>query len=73
MSGDSCVPVVVPTNAYLASSGRKWECERGFRKHDDACVALVLPTNAHIGFSGDDWNCDAGYRRQGETCIPDER
>jgi hypothetical protein len=63
------VAVEVPANGYLASSGRDWKCERGFRKRGVTCAALVLPANAHLGYSGNDWNCNAGYRRRGEACI----
>jgi hypothetical protein len=27
----TCAAIEVPANAYLNSSGDKWECERGYR------------------------------------------
>ena len=65
--------VKVPPNAHRDSSGRGWECDRGYRKSGDSCLAVEVPVNAHLDFSGRGWACDSGYRRQGERCVSDER
>jgi hypothetical protein len=67
------VVVRLPPNAYLASYGDDWECDRGYRKSGDSCVIVEVPVNAHLGFSGRDWVCDPGYRREGNNCVSNER
>ena len=70
---ESCVAVEVPSNGYLDSSGRDWDCERGFKKGPRSCMAFQVPMNAHLGYSGNSWTCDPGYRQQGKTCTEDRR
>ena len=65
----TCVPVRVPENGYLDSSGRGWRCERGFVAANDTCTRLVVPPNAHIDFSGNNWDCNEPYRKTGGACI----
>jgi len=65
--------VEVPENGYLDSSGRDWECERGFEKSLRSCRALTLPAHAHLGYSGNRWTCDPGYRQLADACIEDAR
>jgi hypothetical protein len=55
------------------SSGKDWNCERGFRKRDRACVAIQVPTNARLTASGNSWMCNPGFRRRGKTCEADKR
>jgi hypothetical protein len=65
------VPVEVPANAYLDSTGHGWKCERGFRPQGATCEPLVVPASAYIVYSGNDWTCVDGFRRQGAACIPE--
>jgi hypothetical protein len=36
----ACVPIEVPENGYLVSSGTRWQCNRGFRVSGQTCVAI---------------------------------
>jgi hypothetical protein len=61
----------VPANAYLDSSGDKWECERGYRDAGGACAAIEVPANGYLADSsyGSSWKCDRGYRAVDGACM----
>ena len=40
VSGERCVAIFVPENAFLRSSGFDWQCKRGFRQDRDNCVEI---------------------------------
>jgi hypothetical protein len=44
--GSMCVPLVVPANAHVDSSGHDWECDRGYRKKLNTCERVKVPTAA---------------------------
>jgi hypothetical protein len=68
----SCEAVPVPRNAFLRSSGRDWQCARGFRQDGAACVAIFLPANAYLteDWSGSAWACDRGFTAEADRCVP---
>ena len=61
--------VEIPANAFLDSSGQRWECQRGFRRELDSCHEIDLPANAHLDYSGHGWACNRGFERDGEVCT----
>lgn len=69
---DSCVEIILPTNAYLTESayGSAWECDRGFESTGDLCAAIAVPTNAYLNTSsyGQPWTCERGYYEQDGLC-----
>ena len=44
--GSMCVPLVVPANAHVDSSGHDWECDRGYRKKLNTCERVKVPPAA---------------------------
>ncbi len=44
--GSMCVPLVVPANAHVDSSGHDWECDRGYRKKLNTCERVRVPATA---------------------------
>ncbi|WP_420677450.1 hypothetical protein [Cribrihabitans pelagius] len=71
VGGSSCAKVFVPEGGYLAPSGRRWNCLRGYRKIDDTCQKIVLPPDAFLtdGTHGPAWICNRGFEAKGETCA----
>ena len=69
---DHCEAVKVPANGYVDSSGKGWNCERGFAKNEQQCAKVKLSANAHLSDSWLDrgWQCNRGYRKVGDTCGP---
>ncbi len=70
--GETCVELVVPTNAYLVDSayGSTWVCNRGFEIKDDDCVAIEVPPNAYLNESGygTPWTCERGFVERAGAC-----
>ncbi|AUQ99707.1 hypothetical protein [Phaeobacter inhibens] len=69
--GASCAKVFVPEGGYLAPSGTRWNCLRGYRKIDDFCQKIVLPPDAYLTNSthGPSWLCDRGFEAKGDACA----
>jgi hypothetical protein len=65
----------IPENAKKASSGRGWQCDRGYRQANNVCVKVEVPTNGRLDYTGSGWQCNRGYRRNGQACdeikLPD--
>jgi hypothetical protein len=71
---EACVPVSVPTNAYLDSLGGDFDCNRGYIRDDQGlgCKAVKVPANAHADDEesfGAGWECDPGYREVSGGCT----
>lgn len=68
----SCDPIPVPPDAFLQSSGRDWQCDRGFRRAEETCVPIVLPPHAYLSeeWSGPGWACDRGFSAEADRCVP---
>lgn len=70
-SGNKCIEVRVPENAYLDDRGDQWQCRRGYRQEKDTCELIVVPKNAFLteqGYGGVGWTCERGYRAVGSRC-----
>jgi hypothetical protein len=67
-----CVAIDVPANAFLDSSGGRWQCERGFERVGDSCKKVDVPANAHLEYLGHGWDCNRGYERQEDECLARE-
>ena len=63
-----CLPVRIPDNAFLDSTGHDWECERGYKRSSDQCVAVQVPAHAYLDYFGHDWVCMRGYKHVGSQC-----
>ncbi len=65
-----CVAVAVPKGGYLAPSGARWHCLRGFTKLDDTCQKVNLPANAYLADTsyGSPWVCDRGFEAVDDAC-----
>ena len=63
----------VPSHGYLESSGKDWNCERGFAKLDRICEAMKIPANARLTASGNAWTRNSGFRRRGQNCEADSK
>ncbi len=70
----SCAKVFVPEGGYLAPSGTRWNCLRGYRKIDDICQKIVLPPDSYLTNStrGPSWLCNRGFVALGNVCAPIE-
>src|SRR5688572_9534185 len=70
-TGDACVAMKIPPNAYLSSGGSRWDCDRGFMKRSEECVRVSVPANAYFDESSyrDGWACNRGYRRIEKACV----
>jgi len=66
-----CAAIEVPENAFLAPSGDRWQCRRGFRKDKDVCEAFAVPAHGYLRDDtiGTDWECERGYAKAAESCI----
>ncbi len=71
VKGASCAKVLVPDGGYLAPSGRRWNCLRGYRKIDDICQKIILPPDAFLTdrSNGPGWMCRRGFQAKGDTCV----
>lgn len=67
---NGCNVVIVPANAYLEASGRRWNCLRGYRRVGEVCDRIDLPANGYLSNFSDDpgWKCERGYRVVGARC-----
>lgn len=71
-SGDECIAVVVPQNAYATNRtyGEGWECLHGFRQVDDiSCTKIVVPQGGFLDPSGDSWSCLRGFTELNSACL----
>src|SRR5258707_9811228 len=70
-SGNECVAVKVPQNAYLSDSSLTtgWECERGFHQSGDTCLPMEIPRNGYLDTFGRDWKCERGFKRANRDCV----
>ena len=70
-TGETCVAIKIPANAYLNSYGYDWECDRGFKALNQTCVAVKIPENGYFVKStyGAGWECERGYLAKNEICI----
>ena len=63
------VAIAVPANGYLDAFGRRWDCDRGYRKAGETCTVIDLPEHAYLS-SGGSWEvqarvCDGA----GQSCV----
>ena len=67
----ACAAVVVPENAYAASTSFSpgWMCARGFLSDGNACKGIEIPDNAYLSPTGSGWNCARGYRKHDQGCA----
>jgi hypothetical protein len=68
-TGEVCVGIEVPPNAYLDSFGHGWECSRDYEKANGACRKIELPPHDYLRFRGGDWQCERGYRQIDHSCV----
>ncbi|MCD4760530.1 hypothetical protein K8R42_01395 [bacterium] len=59
----------VSTNAHLNSTGKKWYCDKGYKKIKNYCQKIIVPANAHLSKWGRGWYCDNGYRKVNNYCV----
>jgi hypothetical protein len=82
--GQTCMPVELPNNARLDSTGHTWVCRSGFYLHDTQCLPVKIPAHAKLDGTGHGWACEKGYyivenrceivcdrgfQRVGEKCV----
>ncbi|WP_189639090.1 hypothetical protein [Paramylibacter ulvae] len=67
----ACVKVDVPLGGFLAPSGDKWHCLRGYQKLKDSCQELIIPTNAYLVADTyhSAWKCERGYEAINDICT----
>jgi len=65
--GRMCIPVSVPSHAYLSAFGDDWRCSRGYRRTGSSCQLIVVPEHGYLTDYG--WECDRGYARRNSTCV----
>lgn len=67
----SCAAIFVPENAYLDTSGRRWECLRGYTRESNGCAEIVVPENAYLSDEafGSDWTCERGFSKTSTGCA----
>lgn len=71
VSGDLCVAIVVPENAYPTNRayGNGWDCQHGFEEAKNAsCIKVFVPAGGYLNQSGRGWNCLRGYTKVDDTC-----
>jgi hypothetical protein len=83
--GQVCLPVEMPENARLDSTGHAWICRNGFYEAGKQCLPVKIPAHARLDTTGHAWVCEKGYylvgekceivcergfHNQGETCVP---
>ena len=61
----------IPKNAYLNSSGNRWECERGYYEEGNKCKAINVPANGFLtGLPHESgWDCERGYKPVKKDCV----
>src|SRR5262245_1732068 len=61
-------PQDVPSNAHPNTTGKGWECDRGYFRAVNECRPVILPRNASLDYTGHRWECNRGYARIGDEC-----
>jgi len=66
--GQTCIPLEMPENARLDSTGHAWVCRSGFYQSGTQCLPVKMPAHAKLDSTGHEWVCEKGFYRVGEQC-----
>lgn len=59
--GQTCIPLELPENARLDSTGHAWVCRSGFYQSGAQCLPVKIPAHAKLDGTGHAWVCDKGF------------
>lgn len=83
--GQTCLPIEMPDNARLDSTGHAWVCRSGFHQNGNQCLPVKMPAHARLDATGHGWVCekgfyivedrceivcDRGFHNKGGKCVP---
>src|SRR5690606_31769184 len=66
--GQICIPLEMPENARLDSTGHAWVCRSGFYQSGAQCLSVKMPVHAKLDGTGHAWVCDKGFYRVDDHC-----